>query len=75
MFLRKIYSNQHVEEPENCTYIYLIAKSTIDEKVLQALKDKSNLAKSLIDDYQRGENPFETNSKNHGGKIDGKQNF
>jgi SNF2 family DNA or RNA helicase len=64
-----------VGQKQNCTYIYLIARNTIDEKVLQALKDKSNLAKSLIDDYRLGGNPFEINFKNYGGRIDGKQNF
>lgn len=54
-----------VGQHENCTYIYLIAKNTIDEKVLRALESKSNLAKSLIDDYQSGKNPFQI----EGGKI------
>lgn len=52
-------------QKENCTYIYLLAKGTVDEKVMRALKGKSNLAKSLIDDYLQGENPFET----RGGEI------
>ena len=41
-----------------CTYIYLIARNTIDEKVMKALKKKYNLASSLIDDYRQGINPF-----------------
>ena len=41
-----------------CTYIHLIAQSTVDAKVLRALKNKSNLAKSLVDDYRSGINPF-----------------
>ncbi|MFX4263100.1 DEAD/DEAH box helicase [Pelotomaculum propionicicum] len=41
-----------------CTYLYLIAKDTIDEKVLEALRNKANLAKALIDDYRSGNNPF-----------------
>jgi SNF2 family DNA or RNA helicase len=41
-----------------CTYIHLIAKSTIDVRVLRALRDKSNLARNLMDDYQQGKNPF-----------------
>ncbi len=43
---------------KNCTYIYLIAKNTVDEKVLASLRQKSNLATSLVDDYRRGHNPF-----------------
>lgn len=41
-----------------CTYIYLVAKNTVDEKVLLALKDKADLAKTLVDDYRSGLNPF-----------------
>ena len=43
-----------------CTYIYLVADRTVDEKVLQALIDKADLAKALIDDYRAGKNPFQT---------------
>ncbi|MDO4179654.1 MAG: DEAD/DEAH box helicase [Phascolarctobacterium sp.] len=43
---------------ENCTYIYLIASNTVDEKILEALRNKVNLAKSLIDDYKNGLNPY-----------------
>lgn len=43
----------------NCTYIYLIASNTVDEKIMKALKNKVNLAKSLIDDYKNGLNPYE----------------
>ena len=41
-----------------CTYIYLTAHGTVDEKVLKALKNKANLAKTLVDDYRYGNNPF-----------------
>jgi SNF2 family DNA or RNA helicase len=47
-----------VGQKENCTYIYLTAKGTIDEKVLKALRDKADLARTLVDDYRRGSNPF-----------------
>lgn len=43
---------------ENCTYIYLAAKGTVDEKVLKALRNKADLAKTLVDDYRGGNNPF-----------------
>lgn len=46
-------------QKENCTYIYLIASNTVDEKIMKALKNKVNLAKSLIDDYKNGLNPYE----------------
>lgn len=41
-----------------CTYIYLTAEGTVDDKVLKALKNKASLAKSLVDDYRMGHNPF-----------------
>ena len=46
-------------QQKNCTYIYLIAKGTVDEKVLITLQNKVNLAKNLIDEYRRGLNPYE----------------
>jgi SNF2 family DNA or RNA helicase len=47
-----------VGQHENCTYIYLTAKGTVDEKVLEALQNKADLARTLVDDYRRGLNPF-----------------
>lgn len=41
-----------------CTYLYLVARGTVDEKVLQALKSKADLARTLVDDYRSGRNPF-----------------
>lgn len=41
-----------------CTYIHLVAKGTVDEKVLQALRDKVSLAKMLVDEYRTEQNPF-----------------
>ena len=42
-----------------CTYIHLLARNTVDIKVMQALKNKANLAKTLIDDWRNGNNPFD----------------
>lgn len=53
-----------VGQRENCTYIYLIAKGTVDGKVLTVLRSKANLAKVLIDDYRRGINPFAEGGEN-----------
>ena len=47
-----------VGQKNECTYIHLVARGTVDEKVLKALHDKANLAKSLVDDYRAGMNPF-----------------
>lgn len=43
---------------DTCHYLYLIAKGTIDEQVIKALRGKIDLAKSLVDDYRQGNNPF-----------------
>ncbi len=45
-------------QTENCTYIYLTAKNTVDEKVLMSLRQKFNLAVSLVDDYRCDHNPL-----------------
>ncbi len=47
-----------VGQKHPCTYIHLVARGTVDEKVLGALQDKANLAKTLVDDYRAGLNPF-----------------
>jgi SNF2 family DNA or RNA helicase len=48
-----------VGQKENCTYIYLTARGTVDEKVLTALQGKADLARTLVDDYRLGLNPFQ----------------
>ena len=48
-----------VSQTENCLYIYLTAKHTVDTKILRALQDKADLAKMLVDDYRNGINPFQ----------------
>jgi SNF2 family DNA or RNA helicase len=47
-----------VGQKNACTYLYLAARGTVDEKVLKALKDKADLAKALVDDARNGINPF-----------------
>ena len=53
-----------VGQTKNCSYIYLTAKNTVDEKILEALKNKADLAKMLVDDYRNGNNPFQLKEKN-----------
>lgn len=55
-----------VGQKENCTYIYLIAKGTVDEKVLKTLQSKADLAKLLVDDYKNGCNPYEIEGQQNG---------
>lgn len=47
-----------VSQKEPCQYIYLVAKNTVDMKVIRALRHKVDLAKALVDDYRQGINPF-----------------
>ncbi len=47
-----------VSQSKNCHYIYLIAKNTVDKKILYSLRHKVDLAKSLVDDYRKGIDPF-----------------
>ena len=47
-----------VGQGEKCTYIYLTAWGTVDEKVLKALREKADLARTLVDDYRQGGNPY-----------------
>lgn len=47
-----------VSQTENCLYIYLVAKGTVDAKILRALRQKVDLAKAFVDDYRKGINPF-----------------
>jgi len=47
-----------VGQKSKCTYLYLIVKGTVDEKVLKALRQKADLAKTLVDDFRGGKNPF-----------------
>lgn len=42
-----------LSQKNDCHYIYLTAKNTIDTRVLKALREKSDLAKTLVDDYRK----------------------
>ena len=48
-----------VGQKQKCLYIYLIARGTVDSKVLRSLRKNVNLAKALVDDYRNGRNPFD----------------
>lgn len=47
-----------VGQKENCHYIYLVCEGTVDRKILRSLREKIDLAKSLVDDYRKGLDPF-----------------
>ena len=50
-----------IGQRNNCTYIHLIAKKTIDEKVLDALSKKKNIADLVVDNWR---SLFSQESKN-----------
>ena len=41
-----------IGQKNNCTYIHLIAKNTIDEKVMEALSKKKNIADLVVDNWR-----------------------
>ena len=47
-----------VGQTQKCTYLYLVASGTVDERVLMALRQKADLARLLVDDCRKGINPF-----------------
>jgi len=47
-----------VSQKNDCLYIYLVAKGTVDRKVLRSLRSKVDLARLLVDEYRTGKNPF-----------------
>jgi SNF2 family DNA or RNA helicase len=42
-----------IGQTQKCLYIHLVAKGTVDEKVMDALKHKGDVAKLLVDDYKK----------------------
>ena len=47
-----------VSQKNDCLYIYLVCKGTVDTKVIRSLRNKTDLAKALVDDWRKGLNPF-----------------
>jgi SNF2 family DNA or RNA helicase len=41
-----------IGQSKKCLYIHLVAKGTIDETVMMALKKKENIAKSIVDNWK-----------------------
>jgi SNF2 family DNA or RNA helicase len=41
-----------IGQKNNCTYIHLIAKNTVDEHVLKALQRKEDIAKMVVDNWR-----------------------
>ena len=39
-------------QKNTCTYIHLLARGTVDEKVLKALQEKKNMADQVVDDWR-----------------------
>jgi len=42
-----------IGQKEKCTYIHLLAKDTVDEKILDALGKKEDIAKSIVDNWRQ----------------------
>jgi SNF2 family DNA or RNA helicase len=41
-----------IGQHNTCTYIYLVARNTIDEDILTALKNKQDIARLVVDEWQ-----------------------
>ena len=41
-----------IGQNKKCVYIHLIAKGTIDETILEALRRKEDIAKSIVDNWK-----------------------
>lgn len=41
-----------IGQKNNCTYIHLVCKNTVDEQVLQALQRKEDIAKMVVDNWR-----------------------
>lgn len=41
-----------IGQTNKCTYLQLVIKNTIDEKILKALENKGNLAKNVVDNWR-----------------------
>lgn len=42
-----------IGQKNNCTYIHLVARNTVDEKVLAALAEKKSLADQVVDNWRK----------------------
>jgi len=42
-----------IGQTQRCIYIHLVAKGTVDEKVMDALKHKGDVARLMVDDYKK----------------------
>lgn len=41
-----------IGQTEKCLYIHLVARNTVDEKIMNALKHKGDIAKLMVDDWR-----------------------
>ena len=42
-----------IGQTKKCLYIHLVAKHTVDERIMEALKHKGDVAKLIVDDYKK----------------------
>lgn len=41
-----------IGQKEKCLYIHLVAKNTVDEKIMNALRHKGDIAKLMVDNWR-----------------------
>jgi SNF2 family DNA or RNA helicase len=42
-----------IGQKNNCTYIHLLCKNTVDEKIMKALSKKEDIAKNIVDNWRK----------------------
>ncbi len=42
-----------IGQKEKCLYIHLVCKNTVDEKIINALKHKADIANIMVDNWQQ----------------------
>ncbi|MFA6778133.1 MAG: helicase-related protein, partial [Bacilli bacterium] len=42
-----------IGQDKKCLYIHLVAKNTVDQKILYALKHKGDVAKLVVDEWRK----------------------
>jgi len=42
-----------IGQTQKCLYIHLVARGTVDEKVMEALRHKGDVARLMVDDYKK----------------------
>ena len=51
-YSQAIARTHRIGQKNTCTYINLVAKDTVDEKIIKALENKESIAKNVVDNWK-----------------------